>query len=42
MALDVPTIGCAKSLLIGTHQPLPPRRGAFAYLMDGGPKIGVA
>jgi deoxyribonuclease V len=38
--LDAPTIGCAKSLLIGTHPPLPPERGARVPLTDRGEPIG--
>jgi deoxyribonuclease V len=33
--LDVPTIGCAKSRLIGTHREPGRRRGAWAPLRDG-------
>lgn len=40
--LDRPTIGCAKSRLIGRHDPVGPRRGDFAYLHDRGETIGVA
>lgn len=38
----LPTIGCAKSRLIGTHGPLPPDRGARVALVDGGEVIGAA
>lgn len=40
--LDVPTIGCAKSRLIGTHREPGPRRGAHTRLLDGGECIGEA
>jgi deoxyribonuclease V len=42
LALDLPTIGCAKSILIGRHRPLGRRRGAVAMLLDGGEVVGAA
>lgn len=42
VALDVPTIGCAKSLLIGEHAALAHARGAFAPLRHGGVTLGSA
>jgi len=43
LALGVPTIGCAKSLLVGTVPREPGRRrGGRAPLMDGGERIGTA
>lgn len=39
--LDIPTVGCAKSRLIGTHSDPKPRRGSTARLMDGDEQIGV-
>jgi len=39
--IDQPTIGCAKNILVGTHDNLPPRKGAFVDLMDGDEKIGM-
>jgi len=36
----VPTIGCAKSLLIGEYRPPADRRGAFSDLTDKGELIG--
>ncbi len=40
--LDVPTIGCAKSLLIGEHEDPAPERGSWAPLIDRGELIGAA
>lgn len=37
----IPTIGCAKSLLVGHHGPLPDDRGAGVPLRDKGEQIGV-
>ncbi len=42
LALDLPAIGCAKSVLIGEYGKLDARRGAIAYLRDGGETIGAA
>jgi deoxyribonuclease V len=39
---DLPAIGCAKSRLIGRHDPLPDERGAAVPLRDQGEQIGVA
>ena len=39
--LNVPTIGCAKSRLIGTHREPGARAGAWAPLMDGEERIGA-
>lgn len=38
---DVPTIGVAKSRLIGTHREPGKKRGATARLMDGHEQIGI-
>ena len=38
----LPTISCAKSPLVGTHDPLEQERGACATLTEGGEVIGVA
>ena len=38
--LDLPTIGCAKSRLVGTHLEPGRRRGAHRRLVDGGEVIG--
>jgi deoxyribonuclease V len=40
--LDTPTIGCAKSLLIGEHGPLASTAGAWTELHDKGEVIGAA
>lgn len=39
--LDRPTVGCAKSLLVGHHAPLASQRGAWVTLQDRGEVIGV-
>jgi deoxyribonuclease V len=36
-----PTIGVAKSLLIGEHQPVGQKRGDWSYLLDDGGVIGL-
>jgi len=41
VVLDVPTIGCAKSRLVGTHDDPPPERGGSAPLTDGGETVGA-
>jgi deoxyribonuclease V len=38
----IPTIGVAKSLLVGRHAPLEPERGARQPLLDGNEVVGVA
>jgi deoxyribonuclease V len=38
--LGVPTVGCAKSRLIGEHKQPGKKKGQAARLMDGGEKIG--
>jgi deoxyribonuclease V len=38
--LDVPTIGCAKSRLIGEYGDVPMQKGASVPLLDKGEKIG--
>jgi deoxyribonuclease V len=42
LLLDIPTIGCAKSRLIGEFGPLGEERGSIAYLRHGGEIIGAA
>ncbi|MBJ7899196.1 MAG: deoxyribonuclease V [Cyanobacteria bacterium RI_101] len=41
LALTKPTIGVAKSLLTGRHEPVPPQKGAWAPLMDGAETLGA-
>jgi deoxyribonuclease V len=38
--LDVPTIGCAKSLLVGEHEPVGPEKGETSDLMFKGEPVG--
>lgn len=40
--LDTPSIGCAKSILVGRHGPLADERGSSAELIDRGETVGVA
>lgn len=40
LVLDLPTIGVAKSRLVGEHAPVPPQRGARVDLVDAGEVIG--
>ncbi len=42
LLLDIPTIGCAKSRLCGTHKTVPREAGSFAELIDNEEVIGVA
>jgi deoxyribonuclease V len=42
LLFDVPSIGCAKSLLVGRHGPLGERRGSTAPLVDRGEVVGMA
>ncbi|MDJ0577011.1 MAG: deoxyribonuclease V [Xenococcaceae cyanobacterium MO_234.B1] len=39
--LDIPTIGVAKSLLIGKHKTLPPEKGNWIPLIDKDETIGI-
>jgi len=39
---DTPTIGCAKSLLCGSHEAPGEEPGSYAEIVDGGETIGVA
>lgn len=39
---DLPTIGVAKTLLIGRHEPVPDERGAWRPLIDRGEVVGAA
>jgi deoxyribonuclease V len=40
--LDLPTIGCAKSILCGKHQPFGEEAGSHTELLDNGELIGAA
>jgi len=40
--LDLPTVGCAKSILCGSHQPLGEEPGSHAELLDKDEAIGAA
>jgi deoxyribonuclease V len=40
--LDIPAIGCGKSILVGKQAPLENLRGSVALLQDGGETIGAA
>ena len=41
LLLDAPTIGVAKTRLVGEHRRLPERKGAWVPLVDGGATIGA-
>jgi deoxyribonuclease V len=41
LVLDLPSIGCAKSLLVGTYREPQKRRESVAPLLDEGEQIGV-
>lgn len=40
--LDCPAAGCAKSILVGKHEPLAPERGGAAPLVHAGEVVGQA
>ena len=40
--LDIPTIGCAKSLLCGSHEAPAEEQGSYAEIIDKGETIGAA
>ncbi len=40
--LDMPTIGCAKSILVGRHRPLGEEGGSMAELVAEGEVLGMA
>jgi deoxyribonuclease V len=42
LLLDTPTIGCAKSILVGSHDAVPFEAGAWAALRDRDEVIGAA
>ena len=41
LLIDKPTVGVAKSRLLGTHGEVPPDKGAWVPLMDRGERIGA-
>lgn len=42
LLFDVPSVGCAKSILVGEHPPLGEERGATAPLVHRGETVGMA
>lgn len=42
LLLNIPSIGCAKSRLIGDHNSIPDEAGKYDYLVDGAEIIGAA
>jgi deoxyribonuclease V len=42
LLLGLPTVGCAKSLLVGEHAPLARRRGSHRPLVHRGETVGLA
>jgi len=42
LLLDMPTVGCAKSLLTGRYEEPPPRAGSYSPLVDKDEIVGVA
>jgi len=40
--LDLPAVGCAKSVLVGTYEEPAPQAGSFSPLLDRGEVVGVA
>jgi deoxyribonuclease V len=40
--LDVPSIGCAKSIFVGQHAKLGVSAGSWAWLIDRGERVGAA
>ncbi len=42
IVLDLPTVGVAKTLLIGKHEPVPNERGAWRPLVDQEEVVGAA
>jgi deoxyribonuclease V len=40
--LDIPSVGCAKSILVGQHGALGLKAGSIAWLIDRGERIGAA
>jgi len=41
LLLDLPSIGCAKSVLVGEYQEPPEKRGGFRMLIDRGERVGI-
>ncbi len=41
LCLDLPTVGCAKSRLVGEHKPLAAERGARQWLTLDGKRVGA-
>jgi deoxyribonuclease V len=41
LLLNLPSIGCAKSVLVGAYQEPPERRGGFRMLTDRGEPVGI-
>ncbi len=41
LGLDLPTVGCGKSRLVGTHREVGPEKGDRVALMDGKERIGT-
>jgi deoxyribonuclease V len=39
--LNLPSIGCAKSILVGEYQEPPEKRGGFRRLIDKGEPVGI-
>jgi deoxyribonuclease V len=42
LLLDLPTVGCAKSLLVGQFEPPGPQRGDWAPILHRGETVGAA
>ena len=42
LIIERPTLGCAKSVLVGKYEEPPPERGAWTPLVDKGETIGAA
>lgn len=41
LVLDLPSIGCAKSLLVGAYREPASKRGSFKTLSDNGERVGI-
>lgn len=41
LLLNLPSIGCAKSVLVGEYQEPPEKRGGFRMLIDRGERVGI-